>query len=108
MSGLGAARDTVDGINRHKQASGLAAGMIESTFPAYQLALSALKHGSTIDTILPIVERVHFRVRLGSLGITVLAKIIFFHSQALQSVIDPGFIHRLATRRDVEVRCPLP
>ena len=82
--------------------------MVESTFRAYQLALSALKHGSTINTILPVVERVHLRVRLRGLGISVLAMIIFFHSQALQSVIDPVFIHGIATRRDVAVQFQLP
>jgi len=108
MSELGAARHTVHGVNQSKQASELAAGMVESTFRAYQLALSALKHSSTINTVLPAVERVHLRVRLGGPGICVLATIIYLHSQALQSVIDPVFSYGIATTRDVEVQFPLP
>jgi hypothetical protein len=108
VSELGAARDTVDGVNQQKLASGLAAGMVESTFRAYQLALSTLKQGPTIYTILPVVKRVHFRVRLDGFVINALATMIFFHSQASQFLVDVVFIHGLTTKQDVEVRFPPP
>jgi len=81
MFGLGAAWDTVDGINQHKQASGLAAGMVESTFRTCQLALSTLKQDPTIYAILPVVKKVHIRVRLDGFVMNALATIMFIHSQ---------------------------
>ena len=81
MSGLSVARDTVDRVNRHKQASGLAAGMLESTFRTCQLALSTLKQDPTIYTILRVAKRVQIRVRLDGFVINALATIMFFNSQ---------------------------
>jgi len=82
--------------------------MVESTLRAYQLALSALKRDPTIYTILPLVKPVHIRVQLDGLVINVLATSMFFHSQALQSVIDLAIILGIVTRQDVEVRFPRP
>ena len=68
----------------------LAAGMVEPALRADQLALTALKHGPAIHTVLLIVMRIDFALVVGNFLALTIAATLFFHS--LSSVLCGRFL----------------
>ena len=89
----------------------LAAGMVEPALRANQLALTALKHGAAIHTILPIVMRFDFALLVGNFLALTIPPSIFFHS--LSSVLcgrflKSGLIYHASRKRAIPTAFTAP